>query len=298
MKEVEAAEARPIGIFDSGVGGLSVLVHLKRVLPHEDFVYFADTVHCPYGERSPDEIGHLTLRAVRWLEAQGCKLVVIACNTACAFSLHSVRSSVQIPVVGLVPALKPAVEQTWSRVVAVFATPVTLEGSLLKDVTEKYAAPAGVEVLKVWQRELVPLVEAGQADSPYTRDLLRGLLTPTLQSGADALVLGCTHYPFLIPALRAEFGDAFRLHDSGAGVAKRTRALLTQAGQLNTQAGCAPTRMYTTGDAAPTRRVAAHLYSEALSGDHTAGELEADRLEIHDLRLPEDRRHPEGQVSV
>ena len=282
MSGVEAAEGRPIGVFDSGVGGLSVLDHLKRLLPHETFVYFADTANCPYGERSPEEIGRLTLRAVRWLEGHGCKLVVIACNTACAFSLHSVRSAVGVPVVGLVPALKPAVEQTQSGVVAVFATPVTLEGSLLREVTEKYAAPAGVKVLKVWQRELVPLVEAGQADSRYTREVLRDLLTPTLQAGADALVLGCTHYPFLIPALRAEFGDAFRLHDSGAGVAKRTRALLEGAGLLNMQPQAGLTQLYATGDASTIRTVAPHLYSDA--------------LEVHALRLPEDGQSSSSQV--
>ncbi len=282
MSGVEAAEGRPIGVFDSGVGGLSVLDHLKRLLPHETFVYFADTANCPYGERSPEEIGRLTLRAVRWLEGHGCKLVVIACNTACAFSLHSVRSAVGVPVVGLVPALKPAVEQTQSGVVAVFATPVTLEGSLLREVTEKYAAPAGVKVLKVWQRELVPLVEAGQADSRYTREVLRDLLTPTLQAGADALVLGCTHYPFLIPALRAEFGDAFRLHDSGAGVAKRTRALLEGAGLLKMQPQAGLTQLYATGDASTIRTVAPHLYSDA--------------LEVHALRLPEDGQSSSSQV--
>jgi glutamate racemase len=291
MTGVEAVRARPIGVFDSGVGGLSVLAHLKRLLPHEDFVYFADTANCPYGERSPAEIGQLTLRAVRWLEAQGCKLVVIACNTACAFSLNSVRSAAMVPVVGLVPALKPAVEQTKSGVVAVFATAVTLEGSLLKDVTDEYADPAGVNVLKVWHRELVPLVEDAQAHAPYTRELLRNLLTPILHSGADALVLGCTHYPFLIPALHSEFGDAFRLHDSGAGVAKRTRTLLEKAGQLNTQAGSAPTRLYTTGDAAHTRRVAAHLYSEVLP-EHTG----AAGLEVQAISPPEDWQRAEVQV--
>ncbi|WP_407539317.1 glutamate racemase [Deinococcus radiomollis] len=280
----EAAGNRPIGVFDSGVGGLSVLAHLKRLLPHETFVYFADTAHCPYGERSPEEIGRLTLRAVRWLEAQGCKLLVIACNTACAFSLQSVRAAAQVPVVGLVPALKPAVEGTRSGVVAVFATPVTLEGSLLRDVTEKYAVPAGVSVLKVWQRDLVPLVEAGQADSRYTRELLRGLLTPTLAAGADALVLGCTHYPFLIPALKAEFGDAFTLHDSGAGVAKRTRALLAQAGLLTTQERSAPTQLHATGDMSIIQTVAAHLY--------------ADALEVHALRLPEEGLSTSSQVSA
>jgi len=250
----------PIGVFDSGVGGLSVLAELKRTLPHEHFVYYADTAHCPYGERDPDDIGTLTLRGVRWLEAQGCKLVVIACNTACAFSLASVRSQVGVPVVGLVPALKPAAEQSRSRVVVVFATPVTLEGSLLADVVHRAAEPLGVRVLKVWHRELVPLVEAGQADSPRSRDLLRDLLTPAVQDGADALVLGCTHYPFLTPAIRAEFGDTFALHDSGPGVARRARALLEAAGHLTGRLAGGETRLYTTADADRTRAVALHLH--------------------------------------
>ncbi|WP_424951810.1 glutamate racemase [Deinococcus sp.] len=254
--------SRPIGVFDSGVGGLSVLAELKRWLPHEHFVYYADTAHCPYGERAPEDIERLTLRGVRWLEAQGCKLVVIACNTACAFSLHSVRAATSLPVVGLVPALKPAVAQSRSRVVAVFATPVTLEGSLLQDVIAEHARPAGVRVLKLWQRELVPLVEHGQADSPFTHALLKELLTPALQAGADALVLGCTHYPFLIPALWAEFGDAFALHDSGTGVAKRARALLEGAGTLNVQRRAGHTQLYTTGDAASTESVARQLHPD------------------------------------
>ena len=277
---------RPIGVFDSGVGGLSILSKLHKALPHEDVLYFADSAHCPYGERRPAEIEALTLRAVRWLESQGCKLVVIACNTACAFSLASVRTAVGIPVVGLVPALKPAVQHTRSGVVAVFATPVTLEGSLLREVTQRFAEGAGVKVLKLWHRDLVPLVEAGHADAPRTRALLRELLTPLAQAGADALVLGCTHYPFLVPAIHAEFAYTFALHDSGAGVAKQTRALLEQAGSLNP--GAAPEQLmsgqvtsgqvtlYTTGEARRVGEVVAQLWP----GD----------IWIEALRLPEEIR--------
>lgn len=254
-----ATASSPIGVFDSGVGGLSVLAELRRYLPHEDVLYFADHANNPYGERSPDDIERLTLQAVRWLQDQGCKLVVIACNTACAFSLRSVRAQVTLPIVGLVPALKPAVAGTRSGVVSVFATPVTLEGSLLQEVIAQHATPAGVQVLKVWHRELVPLVEAGQATSPRTRALLRELLTPHAQAGADALVLGCTHYPFLDGAIRAEFGDTFALYDSGAGVAKRTRALL-EAGQVLNPAGVpGRVRLQTTGDLAVVGAVVQQL---------------------------------------
>ncbi len=270
---------RPIGVFDSGVGGLSVLAELRRQLPHENFVYFADTAHNPYGERTPDDIGRLTLRAVQWLQEQGCKLVVIACNTACAFSLQSVRAAAQVPVVGLVPALKPAVQATRSGVVAVFATPVTLEGSLLQEVIAEHAAPAGVQVLKVWHRALVPLVEAGQQDSPQTRELLRALLAPVADAGADALVLGCTHYPFLVPALHAEFGDTFRYFDSAAGVAKRTRFLLHGAGHLNPGPETGGVTLYTTGDPGEVGLVAQGLLP---------GPLKV--LGLHPADVPGDRR--------
>lgn len=267
---------RPIGVFDSGVGGLSILSELRQALPHEDFLYFADSAHCPYGERPPAEVEALTLRAVQWLEAQGCKLAVIACNTACAFSLASVRAAVGIPVVGLVPALKPAVQQSRSGVVAVFATPVTLEGSLLREVTVRFADPAGVRVLKIWHRDLVPLVEAGHSGAPQTRALLRELLTPLAQAGADGLVLGCTHYPFLVPAIQADFGDTFALHDSGAGVAKQTRALLEQAGHLNPGAADGQVTLYTTGEARQVGEVARQLWPAA--------------VRVRALRLPEEVR--------
>ncbi len=267
---------RPIGVFDSGVGGLSILSELRQALPHEDFLYFADSAHCPYGERPPAEVEALTLRAVQWLETQGCKLAVIACNTACAFSLASVRAVVGIPVVGLVPALKPAVQQSRSGVVAVFATPVTLEGSLLREVTVRFADPAGVRVLKIWHRDLVPLVEAGHSGAPQTRSLLHELLTPLAQAGADALVLGCTHYPFLVPAIQAEFADTFTLHDSGAGVAKQTRALLEQAGHLNPGAVDGQVTFYTTGEAQQVGEVARQLWPAA--------------VRVRALRLPEEVR--------
>ena len=267
---------RPIGVFDSGVGGLSILSELRQALSHEDFLYFADSAYCPYGERPPAEVEALTLRAVQWLEAQRCKLAVIACNTACAFSLASVRAVVGIPVVGLVPALKPAVQRSRSGVVAVFATPMTLEGSLLREVTVRFADPAGVRVLKIWHRDLVPLVEEGHSGAPQTRSLLRELLSPLAQAGADALVLGCTHYPFLVPAIQAEFADTFTLHDSGAGVAKQTKALLAQAGHLNPGAVDGQVTLYTTGEAQQVGEVARQLWPAA--------------VRVRALRLPEEVR--------
>ena len=226
------ARGAPIGVFDSGVGGLSVLAELRRALPAEDFLYLADTAHVPYGTRPGEEIQALTARAVAELVRRGVKAVVVACNTASAFSLSDLRSRYALPIIGLVPAVKPAVAATRSRVIGVLATPGTSRGTLLRDVIEDFAVPAGVTVKLAVSPDLVPLVEAGLADSPQARATLRPVLAPVAEAGADVLVLGCTHYPFLAPSLRAEFGERFLLVDSGAAVARHTANLLRERGLL------------------------------------------------------------------
>lgn len=251
---------RPIGVFDSGVGGLSILQHLRQALPNEDFLYLADTAHVPYGARPDDDIRQLTARAVAALHARGAKAVVVACNTASAFSLPLLRERYpEMPIIGLVPALKPAVAATRSGTVGVLATPGTLRGSLLREVQEKYAQPAGVEVKMALSAELVPLVEAGLADSPQARDVLRETLTPLAQAGADQLVLGCTHYPFLAAAIRAEFGDTFALVDSGAAVARRTRQVLDERDLLSSNDVPGRVHYLCTGDPQGLRLVLAQL---------------------------------------
>ncbi|WP_102126365.1 glutamate racemase [Deinococcus planocerae] len=225
----------PLGVFDSGVGGLSVLAELRRALPGEDFLYLADTEHVPYGERTDEDIRDLTARAVAALHERGAKGVVVACNTASAFSLTHLRERYgsgegPFPVIGLVPAVKPAVAATQSGVVGVLATPGTLRGSLLQGVIRQWAEPAGVRVLTAVSADLVPLVESGRAQSGEVRAVLREVLTPLRDAGADQLVLGCTHYPFLAGSIRAEFGDTFALVDSGAAVARHTRNVLCGSG--------------------------------------------------------------------
>jgi glutamate racemase len=251
--------AAPIGVFDSGVGGLSVLAELRRSLPHEDFVYLADTAHLPYGARPGEEIRELTARAVTQLHARGVKAVVVACNTASAYSLEHLRARFDLPVIGLVPAVKPAVAATRSGVVGVLATPGTLRGTLLQQVIHEFADPAGVQVLTAVSADLVPLVEAGQADSARTRTVLRETLAPLAQAGADTLVLGCTHYPFLTGSIRAEFGETFALLDSGAAVARHTHRVLLQAGLLGGRGTVGTVTYLVTGDVEAARPVIAAL---------------------------------------
>jgi glutamate racemase len=229
-----ASSDAPIGVFDSGVGGLSIAQEIAQHLPNECILYYADTAHVPYGARSDQEIRQLTAQAIEWLYRQGCKIAVVACNTASAFSLDYLREHYgeHFPIVGLVPALKPAVIQTQSKVVAVLATPATFRGQLIKDVVTKFAQPAGVKVLAVTNLELVPFVESGQQMNQDCLSVLEEILQPVVTQGADFLVLGCTHYPFLKDAIRQVFGGKLRLIDSGQAVARQTAYILIKNGLL------------------------------------------------------------------
>lgn len=232
-----ADEHAPIGIFDSGIGGLSVAMEILRYLPNERIIYFADTAHVPYGPRSDQNIRELTAHAIEWLYRQGCKVAVVACNTASAFSLDYLREHYgeKFPIVGLVPALKPAVLQTQSKVVAVLATPATFRGQLIKDVMHHFAEPAGVRVLTVTCLDLVPYVEAGQQNTEACYASLKQVLDPVLQQNADYLVLGCTHYPFLKPAIENLYPERLTLVDSGFAVARQTARILIKHKVLSVQ---------------------------------------------------------------
>ena len=227
---VKNDRSAPIGLFDSGVGGLSVYLHLAQQLPHERYVYYADTLHVPYGNRDSEDIKALTLTAVEWLYQQGCKLIVIACNSASAYALETARRCYpQLPIVGLVPALKPAVLASKTGHVAVLATKATLNGTLLNDVITNVASPHATKVTKYFDPELVPWVESGMPKDSKTAQDLRQQLRLFTQDGIDQLVLGCTHYPFFKAFLRQEIVEqqlAIQIVDSGQAIAERVKQLL------------------------------------------------------------------------
>ena len=220
----------PIGLFDSGVGGLSVYLHLAQQLPAERYIYYADTLHVPYGNRDSQDIQNLTLTAIDWLYRQGCKLIVIACNSASAYALDAARLAYPyLPIVGLVPALKPAVLASQSKHVAVLATKATLEGALLNQVIIDIATPNGTQVTKYFDPKLVPWVEAGMPATSATAQQLRQQLADFADKGVDSLVLGCTHYPFFKDFLLQEIkGQQLSLQvlDSGQAIAARVQYLL------------------------------------------------------------------------
>lgn len=222
----------PIGLFDSGVGGLSVYMHLAEQLPAEHYIYYADTLHVPYGNRDSKNIEALTLTAVEWLYQQGCKLIVIACNSASAHALETARGCYpQLPIVGLVPALKPAVLASQSGHVAVLATKATLDGALLNQVINEVAAPKGTRVTKYFDPNLVPWVEAGMPEISETAQRLRQQLQAFASANVDYLVLGCTHYPFFKSFLLEEIKTqqlALQVVDSGQAIATRVQSLLAE----------------------------------------------------------------------
>jgi len=220
----------PIGVFDSGVGGLSVYLHLTQQLPTERYIYYADTLNVPYGNRDSEDIEALTLKAVEWLHQQGCKLIVIACNSASAYALDTARRCYpHIPIVGLVPALKPAVLASKSSHVAVLATKATLNGTLLNDVIVNFAQPNNTVVTKYFDPQLVPWVEAGMSEQDETAERLRQQIRVFANEGVDQLVLGCTHYPFFKTFLLDEIAQqqlSIQVIDSGQAIAERVRQLL------------------------------------------------------------------------
>jgi glutamate racemase len=222
---------QPLGVFDSGLGGISVLREIRQVLPRESVVYYADNAWCPYGLRSPDEIRERSRLATGHLIDLGAKAVVVACNTASAMAIGDLRESFpSTPIIGLEPAVKPAVARTRTGSVGVLATPRTVAGERLRWLIETHAE--GVTVHTVAAPGLVELVEDGVLHGPAVTGALQPLLDPMLEAGVDVIVLGCTHYPFLRDAIAGYVGPDVAIIDSGAAIANRARWVLTGAGLL------------------------------------------------------------------
>ena len=221
----------PVGVFDSGVGGLSVLRAIWRELPQEEVIFLADQAHVPYGPRSLEEVRSFSVAITHYLLDQGAKLIVVACNAASAAALHHLRQTFEgVPFVGMEPAVKPAAETTQSGMVGVLATPATFQGELYASVVERFAN--GVTLLTNTCPGLVTQIEAGRLDTPKTRRILTEALQPMLAQGIDTIVLGCTHYPFVIPLIQRIAGSSVRVIDPAPAVARQIRRLLNECGLL------------------------------------------------------------------
>ncbi len=254
----------PLGVFDSGLGGLSVLREIRLMMPAEDVLYYADNAFCPYGLRDPREIRERTVLISRLLLEQGAKAIVVACNTASAMAIEHLREIFPgIAFVGLEPAVKPAVKLTRSRRVGVLATPRTVAGERLRWLIETHAN--GVEVRTVAATGLVELVEAGVLSGEAVTEALGPLLDPMLEAGVDVIVLGCTHYPFLRAEIEAYVGSDVAVIDSGVAIARRTLAVLSRFDLDREHQAAGWLRLMTSDDAETVGPIARMLMTEDAS---------------------------------
>ncbi|MCQ2151649.1 MAG: glutamate racemase [Bacteroidales bacterium] len=213
-----------IGVYDSGQGGKSVLQELVKLLPEEDFAYYADTRYCPYGPRPASEVIERACAVADFLIEKGCELIVVACNTATAAAIDHLRSHYSIPFIGMEPAVKPAVLQSKTGVVGVLATKGTFKGSLYLHTLAKFKED--VKVIQQVGEGLVETVEKGVLDGPEVEALIHKCIDPMLEAGADHIVLGCTHYPFLQPVIERIAGEKVTIINPAPAVARQTKKIL------------------------------------------------------------------------
>jgi glutamate racemase len=265
---VSAGPASPIGVFDSGVGGLSVLREIRRELPHESLVYIADSGSAPYGDRPATFIQDRSVAITRALLEHGAKAIVVACNTATGAAVDVLRQTFSLPIVAIEPAVKPAAAATRSGVVGVMATSVTLSSTKLLRLVGQYPAPGGTEMQAC--PGLVEQVERGDLDSPDTRALVAQYVRPLVAKGADTIVLGCTHFAFLEPVIQEVAGPGVAVIDPAPAVARELRRRLRVASLLAPDDAVATETYLTTGDAAQGSRVMSQLLGRPITVTRTS----------------------------
>ncbi|MGB5360701.1 MAG: glutamate racemase [Eudoraea sp.] len=237
---------KPIGIFDSGVGGTSIWKEIHALLPHENTIYLADSKYAPYGQKTKEEIIALSAKNTELLIARGCKLIVVACNTATTNAISHLREKYDVPFIGIEPAIKPAALNSGTGTVGVLATKGTLSSSLFLKTSKDHAGE--ISIVEQEGAGLVPLIEAGKINSIETKQLLIKYIKPMLQANMDHIVLGCTHYPYLIPVLKEILPSHVKIIDCGAAVAKQTLAVLDKESLKNPKKIPGKIQFYTNKD--------------------------------------------------
>lgn len=236
----------PIGVFDSGLGGLTVWKRLKKKLPQEQIIYLADSGNCPYGPKTDEEIIALSVKCTEFLLAKGCKVIVVACNTATSAAISYLRDKYSVPFVGMEPAIKPAAHYSKTGSVGILATAGTLNGNLYKETQQRFANH--IQVHLQIGTGLVNLVEKGSINTPEAEVLLRSYVEPMLKNNIDQLVLGCSHYPFFKPLLKKITGGGVRIVEPSKAIAQQTFRVLTLNTLLNTTLERYSDEFYTTGN--------------------------------------------------
>ena len=247
------ADNRPIGLFDSGVGGLSVLIEIKKILPKESFVFFADQNHNPYGAKTPKELKTLSEKITKFLLRKDIKLLIVACNTASCYAIGHLRSKFTIPIIGVVPAVKPAMKLTKNKKICIMSTPATSKSSYLSSLISKYATKANV--LKLGCDGLEESIEYLKLKT--VSKLLDKYIRQATEFGADVIILGCTHFPFLKGDIIKTVGKKVTVIDSGEAIAKRVGEILSISQSLAESRSC--DYHFTTGDPRKFSQVATKL---------------------------------------
>jgi glutamate racemase len=264
------ARERPIGVFDSGVGGVSVLREIRRELPAEDLIYLADSAYTPYGDRPASVITERSMAMVMRLEREGVKAVVVACNTATGVAVDALRARFAMPIVAIEPAVKPAAARTRTGVVGVLATTQTLASPRFEKLVDAHAA--GVRVVTQPAPGLVERVEAGELTTGATRALVAQYVKPLLDSGADTIVLGCTHYPFLGAVIQEVAGPAVAVIDPAVAVARELRRRLEAHDLLAPHTRAGTERFWTTGPPEQSQAVIAQLWGRPIEVTRAAAD--------------------------
>ena len=236
---------QPIGIFDSGIGGTSIFKEIHALLPNEHIIYLADSKYAPYGNKSKKKIIELSIKNTELLLSKQCKLIVVACNTATTNAIKTLRANYNVPFIGIEPAIKPAALNTKTKAVGILATKGTLSSELFHKTTDLYSN--GIKVIEQVGEGIVPLIESGKTNSNEMKALLKLYMDPMLKANIDYLVLGCTHYPYLIPLLSEMLPKHIKIIDSGLAVAKQTKAILDKNKLVNTVKNTPKIEFFTNG---------------------------------------------------
>lgn len=247
----------PIGLFDSGIGGTSIWKEIHELMPNEDTIYLADSKNAPYGQKSKEEIIHLSSKNTEFLLNQNCKIIVVACNTATTNAIKELRAKYRVPFIGIEPAIKPAALHSKTQTIGILATQGTLNSELFHQTAQQFHETKIIEQIG---HGLVPLIEEGKINSPQIKQLLNDYLQPMIEANIDYLVLGCSHYPYLLPQIKKILPKHIKIIDSGEAVAKQTKNILSEKNNLNQENHQPKNIFYTNANPTVLEKILKHNY--------------------------------------
>ena len=248
----------PIGLFDSGIGGISIWKEIHDLLPNEDTIYLADSKNAPYGQKSKEEIIELSIKNTEFLLNQNCKIIVVACNTATTNAIKELRAKYIVSFIGIEPAIKPAAVNSQKHVIGILATEGTLNSELFHQTAEKFH---DTKIIEQIGHGLVPLIENGDINSPEMNKLLHLYLEPMIAANIDYLVLGCSHYPYLIPQIKKILPKEIKIIDSGEAVARQTKNILLEKVGLHSERNTAKSTFYSNSDERVLKEILGNKYT-------------------------------------